>query len=273
MSKRQRRSNAEQPIKEGTAKAVEELRRQFDITQENLQPFIEAGTGALPDFIEGSTLEGISGRLSDIFDTDIFGNLVKESRNILESGASAFGLTRSGSFFDDLSKIPLQEGLGLEGLLQGRLGNLVGLGSGTSTNVAQLGAQKSGNIASLFQAQGSQVGTLRAQGAANRANARNSFTQGLLNAGATLGSASILASDPMLKTNVEHISDVGNLKMYQWDWVKEIADTFIGKFPTIGFMADEVEEKYPEFVYELCGIKAINYGDLMDRLETDYGTS
>ena len=38
--------------------AVRELRRQFNITQKQLTPFIEAGTGALPGVIEGTTAEG-----------------------------------------------------------------------------------------------------------------------------------------------------------------------------------------------------------------------
>lgn len=269
----------ESAIRESTGQAVGELRRQFGVTEENLRPFLEAGTGALPDFIKGSNLEGIAGRLSEIFDTDIFGDLVKERRNILESGASAQGLTRGGGFFKELADVPLQSGFAIEDLLQGRLGNLVGLGSQTATNLGQFGADKSSNIASLFQAQGSNIATAIEQQQARRTSSRNSLTQGLLNAGSLIaaakiaGPAAVVASDPILKTNIEHVSDVGNLKMYQWDWVKEIADTFICKFPTIGFMADEVEEKYPEYVQKLGGFRVINYGDLMDRLEIDYGTS
>jgi len=263
----------ESAIRESTGQAVGELRRQFGVTQENLQPFLEAGTEALPDFISGSTLEGFAGNLKDIFQTDIFGDLVGERRNILESGASAQGLTRGGGFFKDLANIPLQAGLGIEELLQGRLGGLVGLGSGTATELGRRGGETSSSIASLFQAQGSNIASSIGRNEAQKASSRNSFTQGLLNAGATIGSAAILASDPILKTNVEFVSDVGDLRMYQWDWHPEIVDTFISKFPTIGFMADEVQEKYPEYVYELGGIKAINYFDLMNRLEADYGAS
>lgn len=268
MSKGGGSGGAERAIKESTAQAVGELKRQFGVTQENLQPFLEAGKGALPDFLRGTTLEGLSQNLSKIFDTDIFGDLVGERRNILESGASAQGTTRGGGFFKDLADIPLESGLGIEQLIQGRLGELVGLGSGTAQKLGQTGASNATNIASLLQGQGSNVASLRSQQSAQKSASR----QGLLNAG--IGAVALLAaSDSMLKTNIEPVSEVGNLTMYQWDWHKEIKDTFISKFPTIGFMAQEVEEKYPEYVYELGGIKAINYGALMDRLETDYGAS
>lgn len=259
----------EQAVKEGTREGIAEQRRQFDIIQKLFKPFLEAGTGALPDFIRGSSLEGLSENLSKIFDTDIFKDVVGESRNLLESGASALGLSRSGGFFKDLSQIPLAAGRDIEGDIFSRISNLVGLGAGTATQQAQAGLQTGSNISSLFQAQGSQL----AQLSNARANRSAAATQGLLNAGASITSAAILASDPRLKINVEHISDMGNLKQYQWDWHPAIADTFISKFPTIGFLADEVEEKYPEFVVELAGIKCIYYGDLLDALEKKYGPS
>ncbi|MCU7868242.1 MAG: hypothetical protein KZQ98_06870 [Candidatus Thiodiazotropha sp. (ex Lucinoma borealis)] len=39
---------------------TEEIARQFDETQANIRPFVDAGVGAIPDIIQASTLDGLS---------------------------------------------------------------------------------------------------------------------------------------------------------------------------------------------------------------------
>ena len=60
---------------------------------------------------------------------------------------------------------------------------------------------------------------------------------------------------------------MNGLKIYQWDWIEDVKDTVVSKFGTIGFMADEVKEKFPEFIGEFGGFMTINYSGLLDKLE------
>ena len=60
---------------EGFQKGIEELRRQFGITQENLQPFLNFGQGQIGAVEEGTTVEGLDARLGRIFDSETFGRL------------------------------------------------------------------------------------------------------------------------------------------------------------------------------------------------------
>jgi len=58
--------------------AAQESRRAEERARGALGPFLEAGQGALPGLIEGSTVGGLDARLGRIFDSDIFGQLVGE---------------------------------------------------------------------------------------------------------------------------------------------------------------------------------------------------
>lgn len=77
----------------------------------------------------------------------------------------------------------------------------------------------------------------------------------------------IFFSDPKLKENVEKISSIHNLNVYRWDWIPETKGTIVEKYGTIGFMADEVEEKYPQYVGEYGGFMTIDYSALLNELD------
>ena len=82
-------------------------------------------------------------------------------------------------------------------------------------------------------------------------------------------SESLFFSDPVLKMNVEKVSDIGPLSLVQWDWIPETEGTLIEGCGTLGFMADEVEKHYPHRVSEFCGLMVIDYPGLLDDLEAD----
>lgn len=75
------------------------------------------------------------------------------------------------------------------------------------------------------------------------------FMNSLIGAGATIGAAWL--SDPRLKQNafVTGVDEKTGLTIYEWEWNEEAM-----KLPeelrnyNVGFMADEVQAKYPEFV-------------------------
>ncbi len=78
----------------------------------------------------------------------------------------------------------------------------------------------------------------------------------------------IILSDDTLKENIEEIGVVCDLKLVQWDWISETEGTVIKDFTTIGFMADEVKDKYPQHVYDMEGFLIIDYPGLMNELDS-----
>jgi hypothetical protein len=275
-----------------SAEATEELRRQFEITQENIAPFLAAGTGALPQVQEGTTIGGLEQRLGRIFDTDIFGNLVEQRERSVQSQLAATGQLRSGTGLAEAARIPTDIGLSLEGLLTGRAEDLVTGGRQAALGLGTLGGQTSASIANVLQATGARTGGLisgigqaGASGILTDAQASAQRTQNSLNLAGTIGglflggalfggsgvSSRALGfdpfSDPALKENIEEIGECHDLKIYQWDWIESTKNTIIEKCSNIGFMADEVQGKYPQFVKEFCGFLTINYNGLLDHLE------
>lgn len=262
---------AEQAIRESTAQSVGELRRQYDETKGILSPYTQAGEGALPGVIEGASLEGFVKNLEQIMDTDIFHNVLGESRRYLESTASASGLGgMSGDFFKSASEMPLDVAMGIEGQQYGRLAGLAGMGSSAATSLAGFSSTTGTNIASAYQSQGQ--GIAQTQIAKSQQEAAD--RQGMMNAVAMIGAAAIMApvapvaaSDENLKVNIEKVGTIGDLNEYQWDWAPSLKDTIIAKYPTIGFMAQEVVKKYPQFVESVAGFLCINYEGLIDHLK------
>ena len=254
-------SRAADASSEFNQRAIDELRRQFDVTQGNLGPFIEAGTGALPGVIQGSTAGGLDERLAEIFDTDIFGSLVEERQRGVQGQLAAGGLTRSGTAIQEAANVPTSLGLMLEQLLTGRATNLAGSGQNAATGLGAIGAQTSGGIANRFARQGQDA----ASGILTDQQAEAQQTQQLLTTAAT--AAAIFFSDPALKENVEPISTIGDLTLFQWDWIPETKGTMIEGCADMGFMADEVKEKYPEHVTEFCGLMVIDYPSLLSEME------
>lgn len=227
--------------------AIDEIRQQQI-------PFAEAGALALPEVLQGITPEGLSGRLSEILGTDVFQDLLGERTRAVEGQLAAGGLTRSGTAIEAAAQIPTDIALGLESLLTGRATDLAFGAQGA-------GSQASANIAGLLTQQGQNV----ASGILTDAQARAAGGQNLVNLATT--AAGIFFSDPALKENIEQISHIGDLGLFEWDWRPETKGTMIEKYGTTGFMADEVREKYPHHVSDFCGFMVIDYPSLLDELE------
>ena len=245
----------------GSQAAVDEMRRQFDISRKDIAPFIQAGTQALPGVIQGSTVGGLEERLAQVMGTDVFRDLVGERTRAVQGQLGAGGLTRSGTAVEAAAAIPTDISLAIEELLSGRQRNLAGMGQTSSFGQAKLGAQTSENIATMLAQQGQQ----QASGIIGAQQARSGGAANLVNLATT--AAGIFFSDPALKENIEQISHIGDLALYEWDWIEGAKDTMIEKCGTIGFMADEVKYKYPHHVSEFGGFMVIDYPALLDELE------
>jgi len=284
---------------------IDELRRQFDVTQANVDPFIQAGIGQLGALEEGATAEGFGARLARIFSSGALDPLIEERTRAAQGQLAAGGLTRSGTALQEISAIPQDLGLAIESLLTGRSANLVGGGQNAALGLGGIGGQSSANIASLLSGQGANL----ISGAQQDAQSRGGFFSDVLGFAGTIGGgvlggplgASIggslgsglgggggalpsipgigsnlrnaqgtfFSSDRNLKENIEPIGRIGALTLYQWDWIPETKDMIINTFPTMGFVADEVKQHFPEFVKEICGFDCVNYSGLLDQIESE----
>jgi hypothetical protein len=242
-------------------RGIEEIRRQFDATKESVDPFIAAGQQALPEVQRGAGIEGFGQRLQEIFAGGSLDPLIEERTRQVEGGLASGGLRRSGQGIRALADIPAQLGLDIENLLFGRQSGLSEGGRGTALNLGQLGQGAASNVANLF----SDTGRAQSSGLLLDRQAQAGGVEQAASAVATV--LPLIFSDPSLKENIEQIGEIGELKLYQWDWIKEAKGTAVELCPTIGFMADEVEEKFPEYVQEFGGYKTVDYKPLLDHLE------
>jgi len=243
--------------------AIEEIKKQLGITTENIAPFLEAGTGALPDVIQGTSAEGLAARLKEIFSTDIFGSLVDERGRAVQGQLSAGGLTRSGTAFAEAAKVPTDVALAIENLLTGRSTNLANQGQNAALGLGKIGAQSATSIAELLK----QSGIAGSSGAITDAQSKAKSSQNILNTALSIGA---FFSDPTLKENVKKIGTINDLTLYQWDWIEAVKGSIITDSMAIGFMADEVKEKYPKYVKDYGGFMVIKYPELLDTLEATY---
>lgn len=254
--------------------AIDELKAQFGLVQEDVQPAIELGQRQIPGVERAATVGGLDEILGEIFGTDFFKNLVAERTRGVEGALSAGGFTRSGAAVKELSAIPQDIGLAIEQLITGRKTDLFKTGIGASLDLGGLGIQGASAQAGVASNQ-AQRSFLASQGDLDRSS---DLLAGLISAGGSIISSrgegrvaqgKTFFSDRNLKENIEKISKIGSLNLYQWDWKPEIADTFIGKMSTIGFIADEVKKLYPEFVKNLFGFDCILYPKLLHKIEDE----
>ena len=167
---------------QGAEAGIAEQRRQFDITQGNLQPFQEAGVGALG---QQQALLGLGGQEAQnqafaAFNESPGQKFMRDraQKNLLRN-SSAIGGLGGGNVRSAL----VEQGAGFAqqdfNNQFGRLGQIAGQGQAATTNLGQFGAQSAGNIANLQQA-GSQA---RASGILGGQQAESQFRSDLIGLG------------------------------------------------------------------------------------------
>ena len=83
---------------------------------------------------------------------------------------------------------------------------------------------------------------------------------------AGLGQAGII-SDPRLKTNVKPLDKRGGIQFYSWDWNDEGKRIAHPDQPTVGVMADELQETHPHLVQRGAdGYLRVDYGGLAEAI-------
>ncbi len=142
-----------------------------------LDPFLQAGTDALPGVIQGTTAGGLDERIGDIAGTGSFQNLIAERQRALQGQLSAGGLTRSGTALQEASNLTQESLFDIEELLSGRLQGLTNLGQRTAV---QQGGFEQGAATNIAQLRTS-TGATGAEGILQSANARQQRDQAIFN--------------------------------------------------------------------------------------------
>lgn len=159
---------------------IAEQRRQFDITNQNQQPWLDAGRLALGDQGDLLGLNGLDTQAASIDAlkaSPLFQSLFNTGEEAILQNASATGGLRGGNIQNSLANFG---GNTLAQVIQQQLGNLGGI-SGTGINTAQnlgsLGANSASQISALLNQQGAaQAGGILAKGSRD-ANAFNQSVQ------------------------------------------------------------------------------------------------
>lgn len=238
---------------------IAEQRRQFDLVQQLLKPYVEAGTPALQ---QQQALIGLQGpqaqqeAISALEQGAGFQAQVRQGEEALLQRASATGGLRGGNIQAALAQFRPQ-------MLQreietqyGRLGGLTSLGQQSAAGVGTAGLQTGARVAGLYGDVGAaQAGKELAQGQA-MAGLFNMPAQFLgMQYGAKVGTPGFgnIFSDRRLKRNITKIgirSDGLNVYEFEYIW---------GGGRQIGLMAQEVQGVYPDAVGEAGGYLTVNY--------------
>ena len=233
-----------------------ELRRQFDVQQENLRPFreltlpalekISAFTGASGVEAQEEAFREFRGSPGQQFLRD------RAERSLLRN-ASAIGGLGGGN----IRKALQEQAVGLAqqdfSTQFNRLAGLAGIAQTTTAQQGQLGQQFAGDISSTL----TQAANARAAGQ----QAQQQATSNLV--GTAAGLAGTFFSDKRLKENIEQIDELENgLSWYSWNWTNA-AKEIVGDQRSEGVMADEVKEMFPEAVSMKQGYLVVNYGEII----------
>jgi len=183
----------------GAAQAgIDEQRRQFDEVRRLLQPYVQAGQGAISGFQPfqqaGATafqqqqaLSGLLGpeaqqaAVAQLEQSPEMAALTRQGEEAILQRASATGGLRGGNVQAALAQFRPQVLSGLIERQLGRLGGFAGAGLGATEQLYRGGQASAAGQASLAQTTGANVGNLLAQ-------------QGAAQAGGALGSAAPFAN-------------------------------------------------------------------------------
>lgn len=246
---------AEELQRETTALTLAEVRRQFDIGQERLEPFFQE---AIPALELQSAFAGARGPEAQAqafqqFQEDPGTEFLREQGlRLIDTGAAATGGLGGGERLRELTRF--SQGLALQDL-GGRIGQLQaisGTGQRAGEQLTGLGERFAGTTGDILSGQTrSIVGGLQAQTAGK---------QNLI--GTVGGIVGGLFSDVRLKENIRKISELtSGLGWYVWDWTEE-AMAIVGDQLNHGVLAHEAREKFPEAISEKGGFLTVDYGEI-----------
>ncbi len=159
----------------------DEQRRQFDITQGNLQPFQQAGSNAINEQQNLLGLNGVDAQQTsyDAFNASPGQQFLRDraQKNLLRNSAAIGGLGGG-----NVRSALVQQGVGFaQQDFQnqfGRLGQLAGQGQNAANSIGQFGANAANNISNSLM----KSGEARASGIIDRSNNFNNTLNTLVGA-------------------------------------------------------------------------------------------
>lgn len=259
------------------AASIEELRRQFDITEgrtleaqefqrAQLEPFIKAGGGALE---QQQALIGLGGEEAQ---RQAFTGLTESPGQKFLRDRQQKALIRTSAARGGLGGGNVQTALQEQavGFAQqdienqfNRLGALSGGGLSAATGVGQGALSVAGALGEFGQKASTGI-TEQLAGSANaRASgiqAQQQAKQNMLGTAAGIGAAFL--SDRRFKTNIKKTGTLeSGLPWYTWDWTEEGKIIANGQRPE-GVMADEAKEIFPDAVVKVDDHFEVYYGRL-----------
>lgn len=141
--------------------AIQEQQRQFNITDQELAPFRQAGLGGLAgygDLVGTNGALAQSGAITGLQGSPLYQSLYRNGLEATLQNASATGGIRGGNTQMGLANFGADT---LASVIQNQLGNLgslAQLGLGATNSTGAFGAAASNNIAALTQQQGQNSG-------------------------------------------------------------------------------------------------------------------
>jgi hypothetical protein len=253
---------------EAIQKAMEEIKKEFGVTEEQFAPFLQAATGG----------EGVTGALTR--QQEFLGLRGPEAQQaaftgFMESPGQAFlrqrgeqSLLRNASAMGGLGGGNIRQALQEQGIgfaaqqqseLQDRLAGMTGLGFQATQGLGGLRSQKAANIGQMLTGQGQ----ARASGILGEQQGKASTASNLLNIAGT--AASFFPSDERVKTDIHDLDledcykAVMTLPLKSWRYLESMG---LGTDTHFGPMAQEA----PDCIRagEIDGIEALDlHNELM----------
>lgn len=155
---------------ESAEQGIDEQRRQFDALQKLLEPYVQAGNGALAGQQDLLGLNGNGAQraaIDGIQNSAQFGALAQQGEEAILANASATGGLRGGNTQGALAQFRPQLLSQLLDQQYQRLGGLTSVGANAAAGVGNAGMQTGANVANLMGQQGAAyAGAALAQGKA-----------------------------------------------------------------------------------------------------------
>lgn len=250
---------------QGTAtdKAVDEIRRQYNLGRSDFAPWLQAGRKGLTEYQALLGLGGdTAGAMRSLTSSPGHQFRLNLGNRSMEAGSAARGGMGSGKALAAANQFGQEFASNEYGNRLAQLAGLSGQGQASAAGQAAQGMQYAGNIGNLL------TGNANAQGAAGLAgaNARQSGLSGLIG----LGLAGARLSDARLKTDILKIgTHKSGINLYSWRYVDK-PDDFPKEFehladwgePSIGVMSHEVREIMPDAVSKAGEYDIVNYSML-----------
>lgn len=164
--------NAADAQSQSAQMGVEEQRRQFDLTQKNLQPYIQAGGLGLSNQQNMIGLNGSAAQqqaIDSIRNGGLFNELNRQGQEAILQNAAATGGLRGGNVQGALAQFSPQLLQSLIDQQYSRLGGFSELGQNSAAMQGNIGQNSANSISNLF----TQQGAAQASGYLGAASARN----------------------------------------------------------------------------------------------------